>query len=439
LASKKAKPAAKKTAPAKSKPKVAKAAQPQAKPAPKAAAAKASTAKASAKAAPAKAVAAPVKAPAAAPARAPKAAPAKAGSDAPLPAPAVSAPRRPDGFLGPLPDKPLPRATKLPADAEPLTKREMEQVLTVGVRGVVGEGSLKGRLLVYQGFPYLEVIGRDKRELWFILQGPDQEVLPAYADHRVSVVGLVRRSHNYGGSVEVRKYAAKKPEAEVEVVPVPDAPKLRALSPGEVETIANPGMSVGVKGFATLRGRLESAAEDFFLVVSNIGTRQQVTFMLEGKGVKGLKRHVGQIVVATGVVEKTGAWGGRIETETVELRAPEFPPVSRETIDVSEIEASGTGQARNVSMKVNHGLSVKLSEKQGYIWAVEPQTAKRVSLREVNVQHPANGSPVREFFFTPRNPGLHEVEFFLGKAFNPMNVARSFKVVVDVKAQEQNP
>lgn len=370
----------------------------------------------------------------AAPAKAEKAE--KAGKS--VPPPAVSAPpRRADGWVGPLPDKPMPRATKLPPEANLLTKREMEQALTVGERGVIGEGSMKGKLVLYQGFPYLEVIGRDKRELFFVLQGPDQEVLPAYADHKVSVSGLIKRFHNHGGSIDVRKYSAKKPEAEVEAAPeVPETEKLRLLSPGEVATIGNPGMSVGVKGFATLRGRLEMNAEEYYLVVSNPGTRQQVAFTLEGKAVKGIKKFIGEIVVATGVVEKSTGWGGRIECELCEPRAPEFPPVSRDSIEIETVEASGTGAQPEVTVKLNHGLSVNLSEKQGHVWAIEPQTAKRVSLREVNVEHPSSGSPVREFFFTPRNPGVQEIEFFLGKVHNPMQVARTFKVVAHVKAPE---
>ncbi len=372
------------------------------------------------------------------PSKVAKAAPAAKVVKLPLPAPSVSAPsRRADGWLGPLPDKPLPRSTKLPAEATLLTKREMEQALTVGERGVIGEGSMKGRLILYQGFPYLEVIGRDKRELFFLLQGPDQEVLPAYADHKVSVSGLIKRFHNYGGSVDVRKYSAKKPEAEAPPeVEEPEAAKLRLLSPGEVATIANPGMSVGVKGFATLRGRLEMNAEEYYLVVSNPGTRQQVAFTLEGKTVKGLRKFIGEVVVATGIVEKATGWGGRIDCESCDPRAPEYPPVARDSIEVQEIEASGTGATREVTVKLNHGLTVKLPEKQGHVWAIEPQTAKRVSLREVNVHHPTSGSPVREFFFTPRNPGVQEVEFFLGKVHNPMQVARTFKVIANVKSME---
>jgi hypothetical protein len=353
-----------------------------------------------------------------------------------IPPPVVSAPsRRADGWLGPLPEKPMPRASRLPPEGKTLNKREMEQVLTVGVRGVVGEGSLKGRLVVYQGFPYLEVIGRDKRELWFILQGPDEEVLPAYVDHKVSVSGLIRRFHSYGGSVDVRKYSARKPEQDEAADSSQDANKLRLMSPGEVETLGTPGMSVGMKGFATLRGRLELSGDEYYVVVSNPGTRQQVAFTLEGKGVKGLRKYVGDVIVATGVVEKTTGWGGTIQVENVEPRAPDYPPVSREMLEVVEIEASGTGATREVDVKVNHGLSVKLSEKQGYVWSIEPQTAKRASLREVNVQGGA-GPLVREFFFTPRIPGVLEVEFFLAKLHHPMQVARTFKVIVNVKPPE---
>lgn len=465
MASKKAKPAARKSAPQK----VAKAGPAKAGPA-KAAPAKAGAKAAPAKAGPAKEAKAPVGKPAvkakAAPvveapkvapppppekpvkgvkaeAKAPepkKGAPVKGGPRPSIPPPSVSSPtRRADGWMGPMPDKQLPRATKLPQEGEPLTKREMEQVLTVGTRGVAGEGGLKGRLILYQQMPYLEVIGRDKRELWFLLQGPDQEVFPAYVEHKVSVSGLIKRFHAYGGSVDVRKYTARKPEElaeEAEVAPVEDTNKLRLLSPGEVETIANPGMSVGVKGVATLRGKLEMSGEEFFLVVSNAGTRQQVTFTVEGKAVKGLKKYVGEIAVATGVIEKQTAWGGRIEAEVCEPRAPEFPPVARDTLEVVEVDVGpGSTGPRDVEVKVNNGLVVKLAEKQGHVWAIEPQTAKRVSLREVNLQ-PGNNGAVREFFFTPRNGGVHDLEFFLGKLHNPMQPVRQFKVVVNVKAAE---
>ncbi len=424
MASKKAKPAASKSKAKKTKP--------AAKPAKPSKAAK-----------PVKVVAAPAAAKGGkplAPGKEVKGAKATKGPRPSVPPPGVSAPtRRSDGWMGPLPDKQIPRATKLPQESEPLTKREMEQVLTVGTRGVGGEGGLKGRLVVYQSLPYLEVIGRDKRELWFLLQGPDQEVLPAYADHKVSVSGLIKRFHPYGGSVDVRKYSARKPDEvaiEEPEVPVDDSSKLRLLSPGEVETISNPGMSVGVKGVATLRGKLEMSGEEFFLVVSNAGTRQQVAFTLEGKGTKGLKKYVGEVAVATGVVEKQTGWGGRIEAEVCEPRAPEFPPVSRDAIEVVELEVAGsTGSPKDLTVKVNHGLVVKLVEKQGHTWAIEPQTAKRVSLREVNLHTSTTGS-TREFFFTPRNPGVHEVDFYLGKVHNPMQVARTFKVILNVKPQE---
>lgn len=434
MASKKAKAAKQK--PAKKLTKSAK--KPASKAAKKPAKAAPKPAKVASAKAPAKAVKAPLPPPKAG--KPAKAAPAKAPEARPsIPAPFVSAPnRRADGWMGPLPEKPMPRASKLPQEGEILTKREMEQVLTVGVRGVVGEGSMKGRLVVYQGFPYLEVIGRDKRELFFILQGPDEEVLPAYIDHKVSVSGLIRKFHNYGGSVDVRKYSARKPEVEEPAEAPPDVNKLRLLSPGEVETLGSPGMSVGVKGFATLRGRLEMSGEEFYLVVSNSGTRQQVAFTLEGKGAKGLKKYIGDVMVGTGVVEKTTGWGGTIQVESAEPRAPDYPPVSREMLDVTSLEASGTGASKEVDVKLNQGLSVKLTEKQGYVWSIEPQMAKRASLRECNVSG-GSGPMVREFFFTPRNPGVLEVEFFLGKLHNPMQVARTFKVVVNVKQPEVVP
>ena len=105
-----------------------------------------------------------------------------------------------------LSERQRPRASKLPPVGEALTRREMEQILTAAAgRGVTGEGSLKGRLVVKEGLPCLHVVGRDKRELVFLLQGPDQEVLPAYVDHKVSVTGLIKKTHNYGGMVDVRK------------------------------------------------------------------------------------------------------------------------------------------------------------------------------------------------------------------------------------------
>lgn len=420
---KKTKAAAKQKKPSKAKPST-----PAAKPAP----------------APAKTTAAPAKAVASAKKGAPPAKPGKSdvkekgkkGKDG-VPAPTLSAPRREGGFLGPSPDKPLPRASKLPGPGEQLTKREMEQLLTVGLgRGVMGEGSLKGRLIVHANFPYLEVIGRDKRELLFLLQGPDQEVLPAYVDHKVSVSGFIRRTNNYGGIVDVRKYSAKKPEVEVEVAPVASADKLRFLSPGEVEQVSSAGMGAGMKGYASLRGTLEMTGEDFFLVISNAGTRQQVSFTLEGKGAKGLRKHVGQLLHCTGVIEKTSGWGGRIICETCEPRPSEFRAVSRDNMDVLEIEGSGHGGKAEV--KLNSGLSVRLPERAGYTWAVEPTTAKRVGLREANFELKNSGA-TREFFFTPRNPGDHEVEFFLAKAFSPAQVSKTYKLTLHVKGLEIAP
>jgi hypothetical protein len=339
---------------------------------------------------------------------------------------------RAEVVMPPQAEKPRPRATKLPPMAEPLNKRDLEQLLTAGTgRGVVGEGSLKGRLTVIDNLPNLVVVGRDKRELTFILQGPDQEVLPAYVDHKVSVSGLIKKTTNYGGTVDVRKFSAKKPEVEEPTPePVENEPRLRYLSPGEVSQVISAGMGAGMKGFATLRGNLEMTGDEFVLVVSNAGTRQQVSYTLEGKGAKGLRKHLGQTLSVTGVVDKSSGWGGRIDVENVEPRPSDVRPISREGLETVTVEGE---QPASIEVKLNHAFTVRLQEQPGFTWAIEPTAAKRVGLREANFEPGPEGSATREFFFTPRNPGASEVEFFLAKAFNPGQVERSFKLNVTVK------
>jgi hypothetical protein len=329
-------------------------------------------------------------------------------------------------------EKPRPRATKLPPMAEPLNKRDLEQLLTAGAgRGVVGEGSLKGRLTVIDGLPCLVVVGRDKRELTFILQGPDQEVLPAYLDHKVSVSGLIKKTTNYGGTVDVRKFSAKKPEVEEPTPePVETEIRLRYLSPGEVSQVISAGMGAGMKGFAALRGNLEMTGDEFVLVVSNGGTRQQVSYILEGKGAKGLRKYLGHTLAVTGVVDKSSGWGGRIDVENVEPRPSDIRPISREGLDSVHVEGE---QSTQVEVKLNHAFTVRLQEQPGFTWAIEPTAAKRVGLREANFEPSSDGPATREFFFTPRNPGTSDVEFFLAKAFNPGQVERSYKLTVTVK------
>lgn len=325
-----------------------------------------------------------------------------------------------------------PRATKLPPPIEPLNKRELEQLLTAGAgRGVAGEGSLKGKLVVKDGFPYLHVIGRDKREIPFLLQGPDQEVLPAYQDYKVSVSGLMRKTTNYAGTVDVRKWTAKKPEQDVPAPAEEQEQKLRFLSPGEIEQLCSGGMGAGLVGFARFRGNLEMTGEDFFLVVSGAGTRQQVSFLLEGKAAKGMRKYVGQTLLVTGVVEKSSGWGGKLNLEAFEVRPTEGRATSRTGMQVAHVEGLGN-EPKTVDVWLNSGLTVRLSERAGYTWAVEPTTAKRMGLREANFEPSGNGH-TREFFFTPRNPGTFEVEFFLAKVFNPAQVTRSCKLVVNVK------
>ena len=379
--------------------------------------------------------------PAAAPAKAGKAAPAATAASKAAPAAtgkkaAGKAGSKAQSAVpsGPPVEKPRPRATKLPPVGEPLTKREMEQLLTAGEgRGVMGEGSLKGRLILSGELPHLVVVGRDKRELTFLLQGPDQEVLPAYVDHKVSVSGMIRKTTNHSGVVEVRKYSAKKPEVE-EVAPPPSdsEPKLRYLSPGEVSMAVAAGMGAGIKGFASIRGNLEMMGDDFVLVVSNGGTRQQVSFAIEGKAaVKSLRKYVGQTLQVTGVVDKSSGWGGRITAENVEPRPSEARSVSRDEMELVHIEGE---VPTSVDVKLNHGLTVRLQEQPGATWAIEPTLAKRVGLREANFEPGPNGGPAtREFFFTPRNPGSFEMEFFLAKAFTPGVVERSFKINVTVR------
>jgi len=330
------------------------------------------------------------------------------------------------------PEKPRPRATKLPPVGEPLTKRELEQILTPAAgRGVGGEGSLKGRLVVKDGMPYLHVIGRDKRELVFLLQGPDQEVLPAYVDHKVSVTGLIKKTHNYGGTVDVRKYAAKR--ADAEPAAEPQVEKLRFLSPGEVEQIGSPGMGAGMRGFASVRGALEMSGEDFILVVSNGGTRQQVTFRLGGKMPKSFRKNMGQPVQVTGVVHKESGWGGTIEVEGAELRPGDARSMARDALEVLELEGV-PGEGAPLEVRIGQALAVRIPERAGYTWAVEPTVAKRIGLREANFIASASGPGTREFFFTPRNPGQYDVDFFLAKVFAPAQVAKTQRLTVAVRA-----
>ena len=330
------------------------------------------------------------------------------------------------------PEKPRPRATKLPPVGEPLTKRELEQILTPAAgRGVGGEGSLKGRLVVKDAMPYLHVVGRDKRELVFLLQGPDQEVLPAYVDHKVSVTGLIKKTHNYGGTVDVRKYAAKR--ADAEPAAEPQVEKLRFLSPGEVEQIGSPGMGAGMRGFASVRGALELSGEDFILVVSNAGTRQQVTFRLGGKMAKSFRKNMGQPVQVTGVVHKESGWGGTIEVEGAELRPADARSMARDALEVLELDGV-PDEGTPLDIRIGQGLAVRIPERAGYTWAVEPTVAKRIGLREANFISATSGPGTREFFFTPRNPGQYDVDFFLAKVFAPAQVAKTQRLTVAVRA-----
>jgi len=340
-------------------------------------------------------------------------------------------------FFGPLPDKSALKPSALPALMTALNKREMEQVLTVGSgRGVFGEGSMKGKLLLYMGFPYLEVVGRDRRELYFLLQGPEQEVLPAYSQHKVSVNGLIRKTHNYGGTIDVRKYSAKSTEPEPAPAPAAAEPKLQFLSPGELQQITTPGMGTGMRGFASVRGVLEVSGKDYYLVLGGQGTWQQVSFKMEGKEAEGLRPYVGQTLHATGVLEKETGWSGRLGVESYELRAPPLRTLSREGLDIYVVNR--LEETPSVILEGEQALLVCLAEVPPYIWTVDIAAAKRLGLREVvsRLQEAEGTQAQKEFFFFPRMPGVVELDFFLSKIVSPQQYERTLRLQVTVLPQE---
>ena len=64
-----------------------------------------------------------------------------------------------------------------------------------------------------------------------------------------------------------------------------------------------------MRGFATLRGSLEMTGDAYVLVVSNGGTRQQVSFLFEGKLAKSMRKSIGHQVQISGVLDKTSRVG----------------------------------------------------------------------------------------------------------------------------------
>jgi len=437
-----AKPASKAKAPAKETKapatKAPKTTATKAKPAegkatPKATATKASAAKAS-KAAPkeakaTKAAAKAAKAPArSAEAKAPKAAAEPKASKAKTKAPALTGTA---AVAAAVERSKLRAAQTLPPVGTLLTRREMEQLLTAGQgRGVTGEGSLKGRLIVKDDLPTLVVTGRDKRELHFVLQGPDQSQFPQFVEYRVSVSGLIRKTSNYAGTVDVRRYTAKR--ADLEETVTPEEPKLRYLSPGEVTQLVAASMGAGMKGFATVRGQLEMSGDRYVVVLSNGGTRHQVTFVLTGKNAKSLRKLIGRTVQVTGVADKTTGWGGTIEVESVEPRAGDVRKIDRKHLTVHSLRHGG--DPLEAEVRIGEALSVRFDEEPEHTWAIEPMVAKRVALREVAFEPVPNSAGVREFFFTPRNVGTFEIEFYLGKLLSPVQVSKSVRMTLTVRA-----
>jgi hypothetical protein len=113
---------------------------------------------------------------------------------------------------------------------------------------------------------------------------------------------------------------------------------------------------------------------------------------------------------------------------------PSVGRTSRDNMSVAHVEGLGN-EIKTVDVPLNNGLTVRLTEKPGYTWAIEPTAAKRLGLREANFEPGDGKAATREFFFTPRNPGSFEIEFFLAKAFNPTQVSKSCKLAVNVKSQ----
>jgi hypothetical protein len=173
------------------------------------------------------------------------------------------------------------------------------------------------------------------------------------------------------------------------------------------------------------------SGEDFILVVSNAGTRQQVTFRLGGKMPRAFRKHVGQQVQILGILHKESGWGGTAEVESIELRPGDGRSSVRESIEVVELEGVREGSPP-LEIRVNQGLAVKMPERVGYTWAVEPTVAKRVGLREANFVPASSGPGTREFFFTPRNPGQYDVDFFLAKVFSPAQVNKTVRLTLAV-------
>ena len=193
-------------------------------------------------------------------------------------------------------------------------------------------------------------------------------------------------------------------------------------------------MGAGMRGFANIRGALEMSGDDFILVVSNAGTRQQVTFRLGGKMPRAFRRHMGQPVHG----HRGGPQGiglGRHGRGRVGGASSRRMPgaVLRETLEMIEVDGV-PDDGVPLEVRINQGLAVRIAERAGYTWAVEPTVAKRVGLREANFQPSSSGPGTREFFFTPRNPGQYDVDFFLAKVFAPAQVSKTVRLTLSVRA-----
>ena len=320
-----------------------------------------------------------------------------------------------------------------PRVGEPLTKREMEQLLTAGEgRGVVGEGSLKGRLVVKDGCRTCMVVGRDKRELIFLLQGPDQEVSRRTWTTRSPSAGSSGRRTNYGGTVDVRKYSAKKPEAE--------APPPRRRRGGEAALPVpgrgragdrNAGMGAGMQG---LRLAARQPGDDRRgLLPRRLQRRHPAAGLLppRGQGRQGAAQVRGPAAARHrrgGEVLRLGRQASRWRTSS--RGPPSAARISRERHGDRPRGGrggprrwrSGSTTASPCGCRSSRATPGPSSPPPPSAWACARRTSS-----------PASERPgTREFFFTPRNPGPRG-GVLPRQGLHSGQVERSFKLTVTVK------
>ncbi len=207
--------------------------------------------------------------------------------------------------------------------------------------------------------------------------------------------------------------------------------KLRFLSPGEVEQIASPGMGAGMNGFASVRGSLEMSGEDFILVVSNAGTRQQVTFRLGGKNAQGLP----QAHRPDGPGDRGGGQGVRLGRNASRSRAssrgrPRCAD-SRDNLEVGRASRARTRPSGRREAQPGAGRAPPRARRLPLGDRAHDVQADRTPRGELQPCTP--GPRTREFFFTPRNPGPTTWTSSWPRCTRPAQVLRTYKLVVNVR------